>query len=87
MEVFVFLSARKQLKKLPKIVQISISQRLVKLRLDQTSNIKKLAGYKNIYRVRVANYRIVYELTGEKMYVILVGHRREVYKLLDRLLK
>ncbi len=85
MEVFVTPGARKQLKKLPKVFQISITQRLKKLRFDTTSNVKRLKKYKNSYRARVGNYRIVYKLVGEKIYVALIGHRKEVYKLVKRL--
>jgi mRNA interferase RelE/StbE len=32
------------------------------------------------YRWRVGNYRIVFDLDGEKIVVLRVGHRREVYR-------
>ena len=47
------------------------------------SNIKKLAGTKeDYYRLRVGNYRIIYEKrdTDLIILVIRIGHRREVYQ-------
>lgn len=87
MEVFVTTNAVKLIKKLPKIPQIAIYQKLK--RLSQTSDVKstKLGGYKNIFRIRVGNYRLVYEIVNKKAYIFLVGHRKEVYKLLDRILR
>ena len=87
MKVFVFPGARKQLKKLPKIFQILITQRLTKLSSSISSNTKKLTNYKNVYRTRVGHYRIIFEVSDEKIYVILIGHRKEIYKLLDMFMK
>jgi mRNA interferase RelE/StbE len=42
----------------------------------------KLAGDENFYRVRVGNYRIVYEIRDSVLIVtvVKVRHRREVYR-------
>ena len=87
MEVLIAPNAAKLIKKLPKVPQIAIYQRLK--RMHSTSDIQstKLSGYKNIFRIRVGNYRVVYEVMDKKAYVFLVGHRKEVYKLLDRFLR
>jgi len=43
---------------------------------------KKLVGEQNAWRVRIADYRILYEIHDEVLTVIVVrvAHRREVYK-------
>lgn len=87
MEVLVTLSAVKLIKKLPKIPQIAIYQKLKRMREILDIKSTKLSGYKNIFRVRVGNYRVVYEIAGKKAYVFLVAHRKEVYKILDRMFK
>ncbi len=42
----------------------------------------KLSGSERAYRIRVGDYRIVYEVFDEAVYieVIKVGHRRDVYR-------
>ena len=76
-------SAKKELKKLDKQTIRRILQAVEKLANDPYSRgCKKLVGSKSIYRIRVGDYRIVYDtqplvLTVE---IIKVGHRREVYR-------
>ena len=43
---------------------------------------KKLAGFENIYRIRIGNYRVIYNIKDEILTVLVVkiGHRRDVYK-------
>ena len=50
-------------------------------------DIKKLQGYQFLYRLRVADYRIVFEPDIQKniVYVVIIAHRREVYDNLSRL--
>jgi mRNA interferase RelE/StbE len=42
----------------------------------------KLSGAKNIYRVRVGDYRIIYKTEDDRLLVLVadIGHRREVYR-------
>ena len=41
-----------------------------------------LSGEMSVYRVRVGDYRVVYEVVDARLivHVIRVGHRREVYQ-------
>lgn len=43
---------------------------------------KKLVGSEHTYRIRVGDYRIVYDMQNNDLvvYVIRVRHRRDVYK-------
>ena len=46
------------------------------------NNIKKLAGVKeDYYRLRVGNYRIIYEKRDNDLIILIIriGHRGEVY--------
>jgi mRNA interferase RelE/StbE len=42
----------------------------------------KLAGGDDLYRVRVGDYRVVYQIQDRALVVLVVnvGHRREVYR-------
>ena len=44
--------------------------------------VKKLSGEKDVYRVRVGNYRVLYQIVDKVLVVVVVsvGHRREVYR-------
>ena len=46
------------------------------------SGCRKLAGSKNDWRIRVADYRVIYEIADEIRIVCVnrVRHRREVYR-------
>ena len=43
---------------------------------------KKLAGSEHTYRIRVGDYRIVYDIQNANLviFVIRIRHRRDVYK-------
>ncbi len=43
---------------------------------------KKLISYEQYYRIRVGDYRIVYQLFKNKLiiYIIRIRHRKDVYK-------
>jgi len=43
-------------------------------------HIKKLAGYKSFYRMRIGNYRIGFELRTDTVVFYRVLHRKEMYK-------
>ena len=43
---------------------------------------RKLQGDEPYFRIRVGDYRVVYEVNGKQLAVIVVkiGHRREIYR-------
>lgn len=43
---------------------------------------RKLVGSDAFYRIRVGDYRVVYEIADDRLVVVVVkvGHRREVYR-------
>lgn len=48
---------------------------------------KKLKGYKNLYRIRHGNYRVVYcpDLESKKIRVALIDHKKDIYKSISSL--
>lgn len=73
----------KELKSLPH----AIKERVIKIINQLASNpvppsASKLQGRTGCYRIRVRDYRIVYEVhvTEIVIYVISVAHRKEVYR-------
>jgi mRNA interferase RelE/StbE len=76
-------SARRELGKLPREVQLKLSQRIASLSFDpRPSGSKKLKGGEELWRIRDSDYRIVYEVQDKILVVLVVrvAHRREVYR-------
>lgn len=86
MNVIVSPRAKKQLKSIGRAAQIILAKKIRGFTVSLTGE-QKLSGYPNMYRIRVGNYRIVYQKTRDQIYIVLVGHRREIYRLLTVLLK
>lgn len=85
MKIITSPRAEKCLKKLSKIDQIIVGRKIRQLKEKQITQEEKLKSFRNVYRVRVGNLRIVYRKTSETIYVILIGHRKDIYNLLERL--
>lgn len=51
-----------------------------------SSGIKKLEGEEELYRLRVGDDRVLYQVQGKVLLVLIVGvgHRREVYRRIAR---
>lgn len=74
MRLIISLKAEKELKKLSKINQIAVAKKIRGFVQSPILNEEKLSGYKNIFRVRVSNFRIVYKKTSQEIYIVLIGH-------------
>ncbi len=76
--------AAKSLLTLPKIICRRIALSLGELSDDpRPLGCKKLTGeFTNYWRIRVGDYRIVYEIDDEKMLIMIyrIMHRKEVYR-------
>ncbi len=84
MKVVISDRAEKELRKLSKINQIAVAKKIRDIAAQKSHLHGKLQGYKDVYRVRIGNHRIVYRVFPNKLYIILIGHRREIYRLLKQ---
>ncbi len=76
-------SARRELKNLPAEVIGRVMPRIRELASNpRPPGCKKLYGSKDLWRIRVGDYRIVYTLNDPGMLVDItrVAHRSEVYE-------
>lgn len=76
-------SVEKDFRALPKNVLIKILLALENLAQEPFPHrVSKLEGTENTFRIRVGDYRIVYEVnkTERIVDVLYVRHRREVYR-------
>ncbi|NKQ34455.1 MAG: type II toxin-antitoxin system RelE/ParE family toxin [Chloroflexi bacterium] len=73
----------KERKRLDPPIRKRVDKALLSLKLHpKISGIKKLSGSRNDWRVRVGDYRIIYEVDDETSLITVwrIAHRREVYK-------
>jgi mRNA interferase RelE/StbE len=73
-------SALEQLRALPKDVRRLIGTKLNRAQRDLSGDIKKLKGFKNKYRLRAGNYRVLFELEGALLVVYAIGDRKDIYE-------
>ena len=57
-----------------------IFTKLAALEKGLTGDVKKLTGFTFEYRLRVGDYRVLFEIEGERVIVYRVVHRREAYR-------
>ena len=76
-------AARKELEALPDSVLARVLRKMETLRqTPRPAGCKKLKGYKDQWRVRVGDWRVVYIIDDAAKLVSIarIGHRREVYE-------
>lgn len=75
--------AMRDLKKLPEQVRQRLQPHIESLATDpRPPGVVKLEGTENGYRIRIGDYRILYEIHDAvlRVAVVKVGHRRDVYR-------
>ncbi|MDQ6480480.1 type II toxin-antitoxin system RelE/ParE family toxin [Dyadobacter sp. LHD-138] len=76
-------SALKELEEVPKVSRLKIISKIDELAIEpRPRGVKKLESESNSYRVRVGNYRVIYQIEDFKLIVniIKVADRKEVYR-------
>lgn len=78
-------SARKEFERLPAKARDNAAEALRLLSQNPYSEllkVKRMKGASDLYRIRLGEYRLLYELRNERLVVIVIkiGHRREVYR-------
>ena len=86
MRIIISPQAEKKLRKLQKLEQIAIAKKIRQISNDEGNIATKLKGYKDVYRVRIGDFRIIYRFIAGDLRIILIGHRKDIYEELKRLL-
>jgi mRNA interferase RelE/StbE len=76
-------TAERQLKKIRREDKVRILRAVSALASEpRPDGCKKMSGYDDIYRIRIGNYRVIYEIDGKRIIIVIlkIGHRREVYR-------
>jgi mRNA interferase RelE/StbE len=75
-------SATQELKRLPREIVGRIVKAVEQLSTDPyPSGVRKLIGSEHTYRIRVGDYRVIYDVMASALVIeiIRVGHRRDIY--------
>lgn len=76
-------AAEKSLRKIAKKDLVKIIDAIQILKINPfPEGCRKLAGEEGIYRIRQGNYRIIYEIEGKKLLILVlkIGHRKDIYR-------
>ena len=75
-------SVKKDFRKIPKLEVSKILNEIAYLAKNpRSSKTKKLKG-ERLYRLRVGNYRVIYDIQDNLMliFVVKLGHRGDIYR-------
>ena len=81
-KLFIEKVAQKELSKVPHKEQLRIIAAVKNLTENpRPSGVKKLIG-RDAWRIRIGNYRIIYEILEDKLIILIVhiGHRKDIYR-------
>jgi mRNA interferase RelE/StbE len=70
----------KDLKKLPAKLRRRIIEKVEEMTEDLAGDVKQLTNFTPEYRLRVGDYRVLFEIEGNTIVVYRVRHRREAYR-------
>jgi mRNA interferase RelE/StbE len=76
-------TAERQFKKLPKEAQARLKHRIDILAENPfPRGVKKLSAEEDLYRLRIGDYRIIYQAQGKALLILILklGHRKNVYR-------
>jgi mRNA interferase RelE/StbE len=72
--------AVKDLRSLPKQIQSKILDKIQLMENDLAGDVKKLTNFTPEYRLRVGNYRVLFEIENESIVIYRVKPRDKAYQ-------
>jgi len=72
--------AVKDLKKLPPQDNRRIVEKIEAMQSDLAGDVKRLTNFTPEYRLRVGDYRVLFEVEGQRVVIYRVLHRKDAYK-------
>jgi mRNA interferase RelE/StbE len=81
MNINIRKSAVRDLKKISPEQKHKIQSKILELKnFPEVSNVKKLTNFEPAYRLRVGDYRILFDVLDESIEIGRILHRKESYK-------
>ncbi len=72
--------AIRDLEGLPSRIRGRILARIEEMSNDLKGDVKRLTDFTPEYRLRVGDYRVLFEIEGERIVIYRIRHRREAYR-------
>jgi len=72
--------AAKDIEKLSSRMQTKIIKNIEAMGDDLAGDVKRLTNFTPEYRLRVGDYRVLFEIENKSIIVYRVRHRRDVYR-------
>ena len=82
-QIIIKPTAEKSMDKIPLPVRRRVADAIEELRSDpRPAGVVKLAGDENLWRIKIGNYRVVYEIHDDRLvvFVLRAAHRKDVYR-------
>lgn len=76
-------AAAREVRKLDPHIRRRLLAAITELQADpRPAGVKKLSGYDDAWRIRIGDYRVLYEIVDDTVLVTVfrVAHRRDVYQ-------
>lgn len=72
--------ALKDSKKIPNQELARIFEKIKELENDLSGDVKHLTDFYPEYRLRVGNYRVLFEVEGSNVIIYRIRHRKDIYR-------
>ena len=79
-EIEIKPKAIKDVKKIPKKILITVFDKIELLSDNLQGSVKHLTNFTPEYRLRVGDYRILFEIDEDRIIVYRIQHRKDVYR-------
>jgi mRNA interferase RelE/StbE len=73
-------SFSKDIKALDRVAQIQVLREICILKTDPYVGKPLRGEWKNVNSLRVGTYRVLYQVKGSKVFLLIVDHRKQVYR-------
>jgi mRNA interferase RelE/StbE len=70
----------RDIERLPSRIQAQVLARIEEMSNDLKGDMKRLTNFTPEYRLRVGDYRVLFEVEKETILIYRIRHRREVYR-------
>lgn len=69
----------KDIESLPSRIQARVLVRIEEMSNDLKGDVRRLTNFTPEYRLRVGDYRVLFEIEGKTIIIYRIRHRREAY--------